>query len=83
MSAWSYAGATSTTSAPLKKEAGSREWSSLGQNAKTLHEIEARKAPNDAFDLARCPATRFWRSSYKGARLRIRVSILILLTGWC
>ena len=30
-----------------------------------IHKVEARKAPDDSFDLARRPATRLWRSSYE------------------
>jgi hypothetical protein len=48
-----------------------------------VHEVEARKAPDDTFDLARCPATRFWCSSYKRIRLRIKVSTRFSLTSWC
>ncbi|KAI9454138.1 hypothetical protein BJY52DRAFT_1285606 [Lactarius psammicola] len=65
MSAWSYAGATSTTSAPLNKGASVGERARMAQKMQNVHEIEARKAPNDAFDFARRPATRLWRSSYE------------------
>ena len=30
-----------------------------------IHKVEARKAPDDPFDLARRPATRLWRASYE------------------
>ena len=31
----------------------------------SIHKVEARKAPDDPFDLARRPATRLWRASYE------------------
>ena len=31
----------------------------------SLHKVEARKAPDDPFDLARRPATRLWRAGYE------------------